>query len=146
MFMKNRDEIESFIGDDGAVIRELASPQNSPLTRHSLAEIRHPPGTACHEHHHTEAEEVYYVIEGRGRVRVDGEMRDIEPGDIVVLVPGQRHIVWQQGEGDLVMLVTCVPAYSVKEVAFDEQPEGPGGLPERRKSGRRDQEGGVTFT
>jgi mannose-6-phosphate isomerase-like protein (cupin superfamily) len=120
MILSNRNQIDSFVGDDGAVIRELASPQNTPLSRHSLAEIRHPPGTASLEHYHTEAEEVYYVLEGRGGVRVDGEVCDIGPGDVVVIVPGQRHSVWQEGEGDLVMLVTCAPAYSAEDVVFTE--------------------------
>lgn len=113
-----RDEVQPFTGDDGAIIRELASPCNSSLSRHSLAEIRHPPGTASQEHYHTEAEEVYFVLEGQGGIRVDGETRSLGPGDVVVIVPGQRHKVWQEGEGDLVLLVTCVPAYSVEEVMF----------------------------
>ena len=120
MTVTKRSQIESFVGDDGAVIRELASPHNSPVSHHSLAEIRHPPGTASREHHHTVAEEVYYVMKGRGGVRIDDETHGIGPGDVVVIVPGQRHSVWQEGDGDLVMLVTCVPAHSVEEVAFDE--------------------------
>jgi len=39
---------------------------------------------------------------------------------VVVITPGERHKVWQEGEGDLVLLVTCVPAYSVEEVVFTE--------------------------
>jgi mannose-6-phosphate isomerase-like protein (cupin superfamily) len=120
MHVMNRDQTEPFVGDDGAIVRELAAPRNAPLTRHSLAEIRHPPGTASQEHYHTEAEEVYYVAEGRGGVRVDGETCAIAPGDVVVIVPGQQHKVWQEGESDLVLLVTCVPAYSVEEVVFTE--------------------------
>ena len=120
MQVLNRDDIQPFAGEDGAMVRELASPANSSLTRHSLAEIRHPPGTASQEHYHTEAEEVYYVVGGQGAVRVDGETRSIGPGDVVVIVPGERHTVWQEGEGDLVLLVTCAPAYSVEEVVFTE--------------------------
>ena len=116
----NRSQIEAFAGDDGSIIHELASPSNGPLTRHSLAEIRHPPGTASHEHYHTEAEEVYYVLKGQGAVRIDGQEQAISQGDVVVIVPGQRHKVWQQGEDDLVLLVTCVPAYLVEEVTFVE--------------------------
>jgi mannose-6-phosphate isomerase-like protein (cupin superfamily) len=120
MRIVNRDEIEPFRADDGAIVRELASPNNAPLTRHSLAEIRHPPGTASQEHYHTEAEEVYYVLTGQGGVRIDDEARTIGPGDVVVIAPGQRHKVWQEGEDELVLLVTCVPAYSVGEVVFTE--------------------------
>lgn len=120
MHLIARDDVQPFVGDDKSIIRELASPVNSGVTRHSLAEIRHPPGTASLEHYHTEAEEVYVVISGQGGVRVDGETRTIGPGDVVVIVPGQRHKVWQEGEGDLVLLVTCAPAYSVEEVVFTE--------------------------
>lgn len=116
----NAREIQSFVGADGAIVRELASPNNSPLTSHSLAEIRHPPGTASVEHYHIEAEEVYYVLEGQGAIRIDGHPRDIGPGDVISIPPGRRHKVWPRGEQDLVMLVTCVPAYSVEDAAFTE--------------------------
>ena len=120
MHLIARDDLRPFVGDDQAIVRELASPGNSGLSRHSLAEIRHPPGTASLEHYHTEAEEVYFVMGGRGGIRVDGEVQAIGPGDVVVITPGQRHKVWQEGAGDLVLLVTCAPAYSVEEVVFTE--------------------------
>jgi mannose-6-phosphate isomerase-like protein (cupin superfamily) len=120
MHVVARDDIKPVVGSDGAIIRELTSPRNSPLTRHSLAEIRHPRGTSSREHYHTIAEEAYYVLKGRGGVRVDGETRQIEPGDVVVIVPGQQHKVWQEGTEDLVLLVACVPAYSEQEVVFTE--------------------------
>ena len=120
MHISNREQIPSFVGDDDSIICELASPRNSILTHHSLAEIRHPPGTASREHSHTKAEEVYYVLSGHGAVHIDGETRHIEPEDVIVIVPGQRHKVWQRGDKDLVLLVTCVPAYSVEEVVFTE--------------------------
>lgn len=45
--------------------------------------------------------------------------------------------MWQEGDGDLVMLINCVPAYSVEEVAFEKRPDGQGGLPEWRMKGRK---------
>jgi len=115
-----RDNVQPYVSDDNSIIRELASPANSGVIRHSLAEIRHPPGTANLEHFHTEAEEVYFVTEGRGGICVDGETHTIGPGDVVVITPGERHKVWQEGDGDLALLVTCVPAYLVEEVVFTE--------------------------
>ena len=120
MHIVARAEIQPYTGDDGAIIRELASPENSPLTRHSLAEIRHPPGTSSVEHYHTEAEEVYYVLEGHGEIRIDGATYPIQPKDVIVIAPGERHKVWPVGDADLVMVVTCAPAYSVQEVVFTE--------------------------
>jgi mannose-6-phosphate isomerase-like protein (cupin superfamily) len=72
------------------------------------------------EHHHTVADEVYYVQAGRGRVRVDGEVIDVAPGDTIVIRPGQRHKLWADRGEDLVLVVTCAPAYSVTEVIWDE--------------------------
>ena len=113
-------QVQPRVGDDGSIVRELAAPGNSPLTRHSLAEIRHPPGTASREHYHKQAEEVYYVLEGQGEICCDGWPQAIGPGDVVVIVPGQRHQVRSCGQHDLVLLVTCVPAYAVDEVVFSE--------------------------
>jgi len=115
MRMTNRDLVQPFTGDDGSIIRELAR-----LARHTLAEIRHPPGTASREHYHTSAEEVYLVLDGHGDVRIDGETQAIGPGDLIEIVSGQRHKLWQRGEGDLVLLVTCAPPYNVQEVVFTE--------------------------
>lgn len=118
MHVIHRTMVEPFLADDGSLVRELAAPGNAPLTGHSLAEIRHPLGTASREHSHRVAEEVYYVLEGEGLMRVDGEVRPIGPGDVVVISPGQRHQVAQQGAGELVLLVTCVPAYSPADVVW----------------------------
>lgn len=115
MRMTNRNSVQPFTGDDGSIIRELVR-----LARHTLAEIRHPAGTASREHYHTQAEEAYFVLDGRGEIRIDGETQAIGPGDVIEIAPGQRHKLWQRGEGDLVLLVTCVPAYDVREVVFTE--------------------------
>jgi mannose-6-phosphate isomerase-like protein (cupin superfamily) len=115
MRITNRRFIQPFTGEDGSIIRELAR-----LARHTLAEIRHPAGTASREHYHTQAEEVYYVLDGHGEVRIDGETQPIGPGDLVEIVAGQRHKLWQRGESDLILLVTCAPPYDEGEVVFTE--------------------------
>ena len=38
MHIAHRDQIEPLVADHGEIIRELAGPSHSPLTRHSLAE------------------------------------------------------------------------------------------------------------
>ncbi len=108
-----------FIGPDGARIRELAG-RTTGLTSHSLAVITHPAGMATVEHHHTVADEVYFVQSGRGHLRVDGEMLELAPGDTVTIRPGQRHKLWADAGEDVVLVVTCAPAYSVSEVIWDE--------------------------
>lgn len=111
--------ISPYTGADGARIQELAGRSNG-LPSHSLAVITHPPGTASREHWHTVADEVYFVWSGRGRVQVAGEERAVGPGDTVIIRPGQAHKVWNDSTEDLVLIVTCAPAYTVEDVVWDE--------------------------
>jgi mannose-6-phosphate isomerase-like protein (cupin superfamily) len=115
----NLTEISPFTGADGAQVQQIAG-RSEGMTSHSLAVISHPAGTASVDHHHTVADEVYLVWSGRGRVRVDGETRQVGPGDAVTIRPGQRHKVWNDGQEDLVLVVSCAPAYQVDEVVWDE--------------------------
>jgi mannose-6-phosphate isomerase-like protein (cupin superfamily) len=112
-------EIIPFTAPDGARVQQIAG-RSEGLTSHSLAVISHPPGTESTDHHHTVADEVYLVWSGRGRVRVDGETRSVGLGDAVTVRPGQRHKLWSDGPEDLVLVVSCAPAYQVDEQVWDE--------------------------
>ena len=112
-------DVPEFSGPDGARIREVAG-RTTGLTSHSLAIIVHPAGMSTVEHHHAVAYEVYYVQSGKGRIRVDERAFDVAAGDTVIIRPGQRHKVWADHGEDLVLVVTCAPAYSVTEVIWDE--------------------------
>ncbi len=90
------------------------------LESHSLAIITHPAGMTTVEHHHALCDEVYYVQAGAGHIRVDGELRELNEGDTVIIRPGQRHKLWADMGVDLVLVVTCAPAYAVSEVVWDE--------------------------
>lgn len=116
---RSQAEVPEFVGADGARIREVAG-RSTELKSHSLAIITHPAGMSTVEHHHTRADEVYFVRSGSGRIRVDGETWGLQPGDTVIIRPGQRHKLWADGPEDLVLIVTCAPAYSVAEVIWDE--------------------------
>ena len=100
----------------GAADRRAQRGPDQPQPGGHRASGRH----RLHEHHHTVADEVYLVRSGRGRVRVDGETRAVGPGDAVIIRPGQRHKVWSDGPEDLVLIVSCAPAYEVGEVVWDE--------------------------
>jgi mannose-6-phosphate isomerase-like protein (cupin superfamily) len=108
-----------FTGPDGARVQQIAGRSDGVIS-HSLAVIAHPAGTTSTEHHHTVADEVYLVWAGRGRVRVDDVTQAVGPGDAVIIRPGERHKLWSDGPGDLVLVVSCAPAYEVSEVAWDE--------------------------
>jgi len=120
MEVVNRNDVIPFITKDGSEIREILAPANSSLRNQSLAEARVKSGKATREHYHIKTEEIYYILEGRGRVAIEGEEREVGPGDAVVILPGRRHKIRNIGEGDLVFLCCCSPAYSHEDTVLTE--------------------------
>lgn len=125
MRVSNLDDVEPFITLDGSEIRELAGRVSLPAVNQSLAEATVPPGGATTEHYHRVTEELYYFTAGRGRLRVDGEERDVKPGDCVVISPGAVHKLWNAGDEPLRLLCCCAPAYTHEDTVLTEE-EGTG--------------------
>jgi mannose-6-phosphate isomerase-like protein (cupin superfamily) len=57
------------------------------------------------------SEEVYYIVAGRGRLRLGAEESEVAAGDCVVIAPGTRHKLWAAPGEDLVLLCACAPPY-----------------------------------
>ena len=100
-----------FTTKDGSEIRELLAHRNSAIRNQSLAEARLPPGTATDPHFHPQAEEIYYLLEGRGRMQIEADVRDVVPGDAIAIPPGQRHQITNTGAQALRFLCCCAPCY-----------------------------------
>ena len=111
---------EPFITKDGSSIRELAGRVALPSAHQSLAEATVPPEGTTDEHYHEVSEEIYFFTSGTGRIRVDGEEREVGPGDCVVLSPGMRHKLFAGPDEPLVLLCCCSPAYSHEDTIVTE--------------------------
>lgn len=120
MEVKNLDEITAFITKDGSEIRELLAHRNSAIRNQSLAEARLPAGGSTQEHYHPQAEEIYYITHGAGRIRIEGEIREVRPGDAIAIPPGWKHKLWNTGEETLRLLCCCAPAYEHSDTVLTE--------------------------
>jgi mannose-6-phosphate isomerase-like protein (cupin superfamily) len=107
----NLADAAPFTTKDGSEIRELLAHRNSAIRNQSLAEARLPPGAATAAHFHPLAEEIYYLLEGHGRLQIEDEHREVGPGDAVAIPPGLRHQITNTGERTLRFLCCCAPAY-----------------------------------
>lgn len=58
------------------------------------------------KHYHKECTEYYYVLEGQGKLELDDDVVDLEPGVTVVIPPGIAHRAY----GDVTLIVFGVPA------------------------------------
>lgn len=121
MEIMNLSTADAFITKDGSEIRELLSHRNSSIRNQSLAEARLPVGAATQEHYHVRTEEIYYITHGSGRIRIEGELRDVVVGDAIVITPGQRHKLWNIGTEPLRLLCCCAPAYEHTDTIITEQ-------------------------
>jgi mannose-6-phosphate isomerase-like protein (cupin superfamily) len=120
MDIKNLAEVPPFTTKDGSEIRELLAHRNSAIRNQSLAEARLPAEGATQEHYHIRTEEIYYITSGAGRIRIDGEIRDVKPGDAIAIRPGQKHKLWNTGTGTLHLLCACAPAYEHDDTVITE--------------------------
>lgn len=120
MDIKQLDAVPPFITKDGSEIRELLAYRNSAIRHQSLAEARLPVGGATQEHYHRRTEEIYYITHGTGKMRIEAEMREVQPGDAIAIPPGQRHKLWNTGGEPLRLLCCCAPPYEHEDTVITE--------------------------
>jgi len=120
MEVVNRNKVKAFITKDGSEITEILAPRNSSLRNQSLAEARVSPGKATVEHYHIKSEETYYILRGKARIRVEGEVREVADGDGIAIMPGQSHKIWNTGAEELVSLCCCSPSYGDEDTVISE--------------------------
>ena len=120
MEIVNRSRAKPFITKDNSEIREILAPGNSSLKNQSLAEARVSPAKATTQHYHIRSEEIYYILQGKAEIRVEDEVRAVGKGDGIVILPGQRHKIWNTGAEDLVFLCCCSPSYEDEDTVLSE--------------------------
>ncbi|HAM72805.1 MAG TPA: hypothetical protein DCM86_14280 [Verrucomicrobiales bacterium] len=115
-----------FVTKDGSEIRELLAYRNSLIRNQSLAEARLPVGGSTQEHYHVRSEEIYFITSGAGRIRIEGEIAPVRPGDAIAIPPGRRHKLWNTGKEPLCLLCCCAPPYEHSDTILTEETPGEG--------------------
>jgi mannose-6-phosphate isomerase-like protein (cupin superfamily) len=120
MDVKNLNEVPAFTTKDGSEIRELLAHRNSGIRNQSLAEARLPVGASTLEHYHPNSEEIYYITHGSGRIRIEGEFKEVRLGDAIAIPAGQKHKIWNTGSDILRLLCCCAPGYEDSDTVITE--------------------------
>jgi quercetin dioxygenase-like cupin family protein len=93
------------------------------------------PGQASTRHRHFNETELYVVLEGTGRIRVDGELLTLEPLSALLVEPGTVRQVFNDTEADALWLVVGTPPELANTLEMTEEqlahmyPDGPKALP-----------------
>ena len=69
------------------------------------------------KHYHRECTEVYYILEGQGKMELNDEVIDVEPNMIIYIEPYTRHRL-RSADG-VRTIVFGVPAYRQDDEFFD---------------------------
>ena len=119
MTIQSLDRQPPFTTADGSTIRSILDRTNAPVAHQSLAEATLPVDGATQRHYHRAAEEIYFILEGRGSLEIDGETRKVSPGDGVLIPPGAWHQICADESAPLRFLCCCAPPYSHEDTFFD---------------------------
>src|SRR4051812_23163858 len=94
------------------------------------------PGQASTKHRHFEMHELYVLIEGEGRVRVDGEVLTLRPVSALLVEPEHVRQLFNEADTDSLWLIVGAPREGVSSTLemSEEQlaamyPDGPKALP-----------------
>jgi len=109
--------VDPFHTPSGEIIYELIGRDEAHggVTRHSLAHVTIPPGKSSPSHYHQELEETYYILSGVGTMTINGQEFDLQPGQALLIEPGDVHQICNHEDEDLVFLAVCAPAWSAED-------------------------------
>lgn len=116
MEIRARDQQSPFTTKDGSTIRSLLDRSNAPVLNQSLAEATLPAGGQTERHYHKLSEEIYYLLAGCGVMEIDGESRQVSPGDAILIPPGTWHQI--RAVEPLHFLCCCAPPYAHDDTYF----------------------------
>jgi len=121
MYIRRLGECPEFTAGDACRLRELLNARTDGRAyRYSLAHATVPAGQTTIPHA-LATSEVYYVLAGTGRMRIDGEVAAVGPGDAIDIPPGAVQCIESVGPGDLVFLCIVDPAWRAEDEQVLEQ-------------------------
>jgi quercetin dioxygenase-like cupin family protein len=102
------------------------------------------PGQANTRHRHRGESEIYVVLEGTGRIRVDDELLTLTPLSAVLVEPGSLRQVFNDSDADALWLVAGAPPEAANTLEMTREhlewmyPDGPQALPPELDGGQAD--------
>jgi mannose-6-phosphate isomerase-like protein (cupin superfamily) len=103
--------MESYLGGKGTVQYRRALDADVFLTNWAYVDhILIPAGASVGQHYHKGVEEIFYVLNGDGEVKVNGETAPIHKGDGIPIRFNEAHSLINNGSGDLELMVVGITA------------------------------------
>lgn len=115
MFIKNLNECEEFIANDGCRIRELLHPKNDPVNLPYSIAIATVDAAKRSYRHMLHQTEIYYILEGTGRMHIDGEDAVVSASDVIVIPAGAAQWIENTDDKTLVFAAIVSPPWDTAD-------------------------------
>ena len=117
-FISRKDIKE--LANPGVVSRQLLNPDNSASERVTLTEVHLEPGASQPRHTHESSEQIWYAVQGSGRLLLaDGTEREFKAGDVVRFAEKDVHGLRNDGNTEFIYISVTAPpihfGYAYKE-------------------------------
>ena len=107
-FIEN-DSIISLI-NPGVVSRQLLNPENSSSKRVTITEVHLEVGAVQQRHSHEASEQIWYAIEGTGKLLLaDSSEKTFKAGDVVRFEDGDIHGLINDGDVEFIYISVTSP-------------------------------------
>jgi quercetin dioxygenase-like cupin family protein len=93
------------------------------------------PGQSSSRHRHIDQEELYLLLEGSGRIRVDDDLLTLEPLDTILVEPDSTRQLFNDTAADQLWFVAGAPLEAANTLEMTPEmlaalyPDGPKALP-----------------
>lgn len=107
MWIKDLQDCDEITAGDNTSLRELLHPDKSGLKiRYSLAHAVVKSGQSS-QLHALAISEVYYILEGEGKMHIDDESAHMHSGQAVYIPPKAKQFIENTGTVDLKFFMHC---------------------------------------
>ncbi len=110
----------------GRRLRWVVTQENTGAQYCTMAVIRVAPGSRVRPaHSHPQGEEIIYILNGHGRVLIDGEVQPVRAGCAVLFPKGKVHMLENQSDEEMKVACFFAPPASLENYAFFEDIDFP---------------------
>lgn len=111
MLIKDVEECKEIIAEDRSILKELLSPLKDDVAiTYSIAYAKVKPGKTTRLHR-LKATEIYYILHGKGEMRINDEVMEIRKNQLIYIPPNAIQQIRNIGKDDLIFLCIVEPAW-----------------------------------
>jgi mannose-6-phosphate isomerase-like protein (cupin superfamily) len=114
MSLRKNSDIESINGEEGTKIKQYFHPHNTLNgINYSIAQFTLESGKKS-KHHKISSSEIYYILEGKGDLKIDKEIFHLQKDDSVYVPANSEQFIKNTGSDSLRFLCIVEPAWKAE--------------------------------